>query len=149
MKRKLRMSASAYRSKSVRLTSSAASTGRKKNTPMTSSAGVTSAHAARWTLTVPHPGPRASAASRESRQRFDRAPAPREGCGGSVGTRHGGGHPGGLQLGRQAPLELAYVPGARDIEGIVSASELVPHIGDLRGADGRGPAALEHLDIES
>src|SRR6266404_5062008 len=46
-------------SKSVMESASAASTGRKKNTPMTASAGATNHHAARLRLTG-HPGGRVS-----------------------------------------------------------------------------------------
>src|SRR6202171_3946944 len=62
-------------SKSVRLISNAAKTGRKKNTPMTSKAGATNHHAARSNLNHALRAQAASGAFRESCRRARRAPS--------------------------------------------------------------------------
>src|SRR5690606_19219795 len=49
---------------------------------------------------------------------------------------------------RRPAAELADVPGPREVEGVESAEELVPDVGDLRLRQHRRPALFEHARVE-
>src|SRR5437870_3122485 len=132
-------------SKSVKLTASAATTGRKKNTPMTSRAGATKSRLAAAALTRRSSARGASAASRESGPRACRARAPLRR---PRPPRQGRGHPVILLVAGQPPLQLTDVPGTRDVKGEPAAAELRPHVGDGGRREHRRPAAPEDLEVE-